>query len=140
MDMQSWTKALGLLASTPELIGAAFVLACVVAVVVRWIHSREIAGLKAHIAARDAQLDLARDQEKNVSAKLTETTFQFVQLRQQIETKERPEVILATAASTSKLIVETSVANAALGATLTPTGGTYGSPSFPMNYIPPRQP
>jgi hypothetical protein len=111
-----------------------------IAVIVRWIDSREIAGLKAHIAARDAQLDLARDQEKNVSAKLAETNSEFVQLRQQIETKERTEVILATAASTSKLMVETSVANAALGATLTPTGGTYGSLSFASNYIPPGQP
>jgi hypothetical protein len=140
MDMQAWTKALGLLVSTPELIGAGIAVAICIAVIVRWIDSREIAGLKAHIAARDAQLDLARDQEKNVSTKLAETNSQFMQLRQQIETKERSEVILATAASTSKLIVETSVANAALGATLTPAGGTYAPPLLPQNHIPTGQP
>jgi hypothetical protein len=85
----------------------------------------EIRGLKAQISARDAQLDLARDQQQDVNSKLQQVNTNLTLLRQQVQTRQPAAVILGTANSTSALVVETSVVNQALGVTLNPTGGIY---------------
>lgn len=102
-------------------IGGALALFGLAWMVARFAYSREITNLETKITAREAQLDLARDQEQAVSKARAQLEAEVAELRHQIASKASPEQVLATANSTSAALEQFKVANNALQTTLSPT-------------------
>ena len=120
LNFDFWDKEWRVITGAPLCWGVVIVIV-VIFVIVRWRHSRKVAGLKAEKAALNERFSLAHDEHAIVTQQVETLTKQVAQLSQQIAQKDAIPNLAYTSDTVTGTVHALSFANNALGRTLSIT-------------------
>jgi hypothetical protein len=133
-DFDFWAKEWPVITGAPHIvIVGAIVLAGIITIIVRWGYSREIVGLKQEKNIKDAQLNLARDEQTTMTKQIDTLKTYVSKLEAEVlalkptASSYQFDAISSTSSRVATTVKSLSDANNALGHTLTASGALYGT-------------